>query len=177
MAKWPQMVALEGSGCPPPRHRAVGRDTKPFSKVPQSPRRPGRVRSRPGDRGGSAWWMGRARSPPRAPVAGGGGLHARFLCVLRGGLQAILVLLLFAGPIEGPPSGKSLPARPVRPPPGIRGPCPDTPTIGPISRPQVECPGSPNFSRQRSRAAWQSGRLGASRLWVCQTRDKRCVKP
>ena len=71
----------------PARHRAVGRDTKPFSKAPQSPRRPGRARSRPGDRRGLCAVGGAASEPSQGPGRGDGGLRARFLCVLRGGLQ------------------------------------------------------------------------------------------
>jgi hypothetical protein len=73
MAKWPRAGALEGSGCPPPDtgHQAVGRDTKPFSKPAQSPRRSGWVRSRPGDQGASARWGKAASEPSQDPRSRG----------------------------------------------------------------------------------------------------------
>ena len=104
MAKWPQMVALEGSGFPPPRHRGSAATRSRFQRSLRARvARDGFFGAVPGTvgvlRGG---WDGLG-ALPQGPVARGGGLHARFLCVLRGGLQGLPPRLLFRRSDRGPP--------------------------------------------------------------------------
>ncbi len=100
-------VATDGGtrriGLSPALHRAAGRDTKPFSKAPQSPRRPGRASEPSGGPWGLCAGDGAGSEPPQGPGRGDGGLHARFLCVLRGGLQGLPPRLLFRRSDRGPP--------------------------------------------------------------------------
>ena len=136
MAEWPRMVALEGSGCPPPYTGRQAETRSRFQRLLRARVARDGLRSHPGDRGGSARGMERGRSPPRAPVAGTED-STLASCVSSGVVcRGFLLVFFFAGLTEGPPSV---------PPPGICGPCPDAPAMGPLSRPRVECPGWPTF--------------------------------
>ena len=133
MAEWPRMVALEGSGCPPPYTGRQAETRSRFQRLLRARVARDGLRSHPGDRGGSARGMERGRSPPRAPVAGTED-STLASCVSSGVVcRGFLLVFFFAGLTEGPPSGKSLPARPVRPPTrdlwSLSGRSPDRPDI------------------------------------------------
>lgn len=164
MAEWPRMVALEGSGCPPPYTGRQAETRSRFQRLLRARVARDGLRSHPGDRGGSARGMERGRSPPRAPVAGTED-STLASCVSSGVVcRGFLLVFFFAGLTEGPPSV---------PPPGICGPCPDAPAMGPLSRPRVECPGSPNFSRATFpggvaiRAPWRESAHGVPNPTKC----------